>query len=353
MSKQVFSFFRAAIMLLSVLSFGCQSAIGQVAADAGKFTNPLLSSGPDPWVITWKGFYYYMNTTSESLTLWKTRDIADLRDAEKKVVWRPEAGKPWSHGTWAPELYRWGSKWYIYFAADEGKNESHRIYVVENSSDDPMQGEWTFKGKVSDSTDRWAIDADVFEVNGKHYMLWSGWKGEQNGEQDIFIARMSNPWTIDSPRTLLSAPTYDWERIDGRPHAAHVDVNEGPEALIHAGKVLVVYSGSGCWTDAYELGVLETSTGANLLDPASWRKYDHPFFKQDPKAGVYATGHNGFFRSLDGKQDWIIYHANSAPGQGCGGTRSPRMQPFTWNPDGTPNFGTPIPADQMLDKPGR
>jgi len=100
------------------------------------------------------------------------------------------------------------------------------------------------------------------------------------------------------------------------------------------------------------LGVLQASTGANLLDPGSWKKYDHPFFKQDPKAGVYATGHNGFFRSLDGKQDWIIYHANSAAGQGCGGTRSPRMQPFTWNPDGTPNFGTPIPAGQMLNKPG-
>ncbi|MDR3734590.1 MAG: family 43 glycosylhydrolase [Acidobacteriaceae bacterium] len=56
---------------------------------------------------------------------------------------------------------------------------------------------------------------------------------------------------------------------------------------------------------------------------------------------VFRTGHNGFFKSLDGKEDWIIYHANSAPGQGCGATRSPRIQRFTWNPDGTPNFGIP------------
>ena len=341
------------IAALMLLCWACvlPATHAQDAADSNKFANPLLPSGPDPWVITYKGYYYYMNTTGRNLTLWKTRDISDLRDAAKKVVWTPEPDKPWSKGVWAPELHRWGSKWYIYFAADAGKNDSHRIYVIENPADDPMEGQWTLKGKVSDSTDRWAIDADVFEVHGKHYMVWSGWQGDANGEQDIYIARMSNPWTIDSPRTMISSPIYAWEKVGDRPHAPHINVNEGPEGLVHGGHVFVVYSGSACWTDNYELGVVEASANANLLNRASWKKYDHPFFQQDPKAGVYGTGHNGFFRSLDGKQDWIIYHANSAPGQGCGGTRSPRMQPFTWNADGTPNFGTPVPSGQLLDKP--
>src|SRR5258708_6156184 len=35
----------------------------------------------------------------------------------------------------------------------------------------------------------------------------------------------------------------------------------------------------------------------------------------------------------------ILYHANSKPGRGCGWHRAPRAQPFTWNVDGTPNFG--------------
>jgi GH43 family beta-xylosidase len=117
--------------------------------------------------------------------------------------------------------------------------------------------------------------------------------------------------------------------------------------------VFVVYSASGCWTDNYALGDIETSTSADLLDPQSWTKFDHPFFQQDPTAGVYGTGHNGFFQSPDGKQDWIIYHANAAPGQGCGASRSPRIQPFTWNADGTPDFGRPVPAGQLLDKPSK
>jgi GH43 family beta-xylosidase len=260
-------------------------------------------------------------------------------------------GKQWSHGVWAPELHRWGNKWYIYFAADAGTNDSHRIYVVENPADDPMEGQWTLKGKVADSTDWWAIDADLFEVNGVHYLLWSGWKGETNGEQDIFIARMSNPWTIDSERTIISSPTFQWEKVGDRPRQ-HINVNEGPEALIHENRVFVFFSASGCWTDSYALGAMVASTTSNLLDPASWTKFDHPFLQQNPESGVFGPGHNSFFKSPDGKQDWIIYHANPGPNLGCGGKRSPRIQQFAWQADGTPSFGPPVRNGEALEKPG-
>ena len=95
--------------------------------DGNTFTNPLLKTGPDPWVIYWKGFYYYTNSTGANLTLRKTADITDLRHAETKAVWTPEPGHPWSKELWAPELHRWDNKWYIYFAADAGDNASHRI----------------------------------------------------------------------------------------------------------------------------------------------------------------------------------------------------------------------------------
>src|SRR5271165_3958085 len=95
------------------------------AAPAGEFRNPLLPSGPDPWVIAQDGVYYYTNSTGNNLTLWKTRDITDLAQAEKKVVWTPPASGPYSKELWAPELHRFDGKWYLYFAADDGRNESH------------------------------------------------------------------------------------------------------------------------------------------------------------------------------------------------------------------------------------
>jgi GH43 family beta-xylosidase len=354
--KLIKLFIRAASAL--VLMYSLADGPVQVAAQAAAapqgdtFTNPLLQTGPDPWVVWWHGFYYYSNSSGTNLTLRKTADITDLRNTERKIVWTPEPGHPWSKEIWAPELHRWGNKWYIYFAADAGQNASHRIYVVENDSDDPTEGTWTLKGKVSDSSDKWAIDATTFEVKGQHYLAWSGWKGDTDGEQDIFIAHMSNPWTIDSPRTLISEPTYEWEKHGDLP-GRHVNVNEGPEMLMHGNKIFIVFSASGCWTDFYSLGLTQAKVGANLLDAQNWQKIDHPFLSTDPKAGAFGPGHNGFFKSPDGKQDWIIYHANPKAGQGCGNFRSPRIQRFTWNGDGTPNFGTPASLDETLKKPAR
>jgi GH43 family beta-xylosidase len=331
--------------------FVCLTGLSQVPA-SDTFTNPLLPSGPDPWVYSWKGYYFFMATTQNNLTIWKTADITDLRHAEKKVIWVPEADKPWSKAIWAPELTRWNDKWYVYFAATDGSAQARRVYAIENSAEDPLDGSWIFRGKVADSTDRWAIDADVFEVNGTHYMLWSGWPGSDRGIQNIYIARMSNPWTFDSPRTLLSTPTYDWEKHSENPKSGQtVFVNEAPEALIHNGMVFVVFSASGCWTDEYELGLLGADSPSDLLATRSWKKYDQPFFRKDATAHAFGTGHNGFFKSPDGKEDWIIYHANPEAGQGCGAARSPRIQRFTWNSDGTPNFGVPQPTDVPLTKP--
>ena len=231
---------------------------------------------------------------------------------------------------------------------------THRIYVLENAASDPLGGSWTFKGKVSDATDRWAIDATVFESRGKAYMLWSGWEGAQDGEQRIYIARLKNPYTIGSKRVMIAAPTYTWEHVGDlleHPAIPHVDVNEGPEILEHGEDIFLVYSASGCWTDYYSLGVVRAKAGSDLLKASSWTKYDHPFFRQNREAKVFGPGHNGFFKSPDGKEDWIIYHANSESRAGCGDRRSPRMQKFTWNSDGTPDFGTPVAAGVPLQKP--
>ncbi len=325
--------------------------------NSGTFTNPLLQSGADPWVTEWQGNYYYMNTTGVNLTIWKTRDITDLRHAEVKVVWTPPASGPFSHEIWAPELHRLGNKWYIYFAADAGSNESHRLWVLENVSEDPLQGTWKMKGKLSDPEDRWAIDPTVFENNGSTYVVWSGWQGPTNGSQKLFIGKLENPWTLGSRAVMISTPELPWEKVGDLVKAnrideiPHVDVNEGPEILLHDGRIMLIYSASGCWTDYYELGMLTASANSDLLEPASWIKSSKSVFWESPEASAYGPGHNAFFKSPDQKEDWILYHANSGPGQGCGRERSPRAQPFTWRPDGTPNFGRPIPLHQKIRKP--
>lgn len=318
------------------------------------FKNPLFTSGPDPWIIFNKGWYYYSCSAGGRIILRKGRNLDDLKLSKEKVIWTPPAGTSWSKDLWAPELHFIDGIWYLYFAADDGYNKNHRIYVLENKSSDPMSASWEFMGKVADPSDKWAIDASVFEFRNKLYMVWSGWEGDINGQQNIYIAAMKDPLTITGKRTVISKPELAWETVGdlNNPNdVAHVNVNEGPVALLHRNRLFIVYSASGCWTDNYCLGMISYKGSGDLLDASSWSKSPYPVFSQKPENNAYAPGHNSFFKSPDGKEDWIIYHANPQPGQGCGRNRSPRAQKFTWNKDGTPRFGEPASIDKPIKLP--
>ncbi|MBF4464175.1 family 43 glycosylhydrolase [Flavobacterium sp. LC2016-12] len=320
------------------------------------FSNPLLPSGADPYSTYYKGYYYYTNTLGNRLVLWKTKDLSDLKNAESKTIWEAPKGTDYSAEIWAPEFHIINGKWYAYFAADNGDNNNHRMYVLENKASDPFKGKWEFKGKIAAKTDKWAIDGNVFEYKKQLYMIWAGWEGDTNGQQNIYIAKMKNPLEIEGDRVLISSPTHGWEThgaLNDPVNPPQVNVNEGPQFLQNGDKIFIVFSASGCWTDFYALGLLSFNGGDNLLDTTAWKKADEPIFKQSDKNKVYAPGHNSFFKSPDGKEDWILYHANSNPGEGCGNKRSPRMQKISWDANGFPVLGEPVSEETQLAIPSK
>lgn len=160
---------------------------------------------------------------------------------------------------------------------------------------------------------------------------WSGWEGDENVAQNIYVAHMSDPCTIDSERVCISVPEYAWEK-HGRP-----DVNEGPTVLQHGGKTFLVYSASGSWTDYYCLGML-TLVGDDPMDPDHWEKESRPDFQMD-EGVCYGPGHSSFSTAIDGSV-WMIYHGNLVSGSGWNG-RSVRISPVTFDENGTPDFGKP------------
>lgn len=324
------------------LCAGARGVIGRAGAET--FTNPLLPSGADPWVIRHDGYYYYTNTLGDRIALWRTRDITQLRRAEKKVIWRPPASGPDSASIWAPELHWIRGRWYVYFAASDRAHDddAHRhIFVLESRAKNPLTGPWRFRGMLR--TRYPGIDPTEFADGGHLYFVYSAYVGSHS---DLILARMVNPWTLSQHQVDIAHPTEPWEMRGGR------QILEGPEFLAGPrGERFIVYSASACWSDHYALGMLSAAPGARLLDPRSWTKSPVPVFHESAANGVYATGHNGFFESPDGKEDWIIYHANSAPHEGCGKDRSPRIQRFTWRPDGTPDFGIPVRTGVPLQAP--
>lgn len=325
------------------------------------YCNPLLDRGPDPWAILSGDTYYYMHTMQDSLVLWKTKDITDLKHAEKKTVWIPQDESNKYH-LWAPEIHRIDGKWYIYYAADDGDTDNHQLYVIENQNENPFDGEFVMKGRIStDQDNNWAIDGSVFENHGKLYMVWSGWQTRRidTEVQCIYIAEMENPWTLRSERVLISKPELEWERHyineEGWNPPYKIFVNEGPQPLKSPkGKYIhIAYSASGVWTPYYALGMLTARTDSDLLNPDNWTKSAEPVFKQLPEKGVYGTGHNSFFTSPDSTEYYILYHARDTQvdPEGQGDTRSPRAQKFVWNDKDFPVFGQPFSTGERLPKP--
>ncbi len=328
--------------------------LAPIAFSQERFTNPLLPSGADPWILQKDGYYYFTHTTGKNIVLYKSKNFADLPTSKQHIVWTPPATGMYSKQIWAPELHFIKGRWYFYFAADDGVNENHRMYVLVNKSKDPFTGNWELRGPIADASNKWAIDASVYKYRRKWYMAWSGWEGDVNGRQDIYLSRMKNPWTLKGKRVRISSPTLEWEThgdLNDPDNPPHVSVNEGPQWLRNGSHLFMVYSASGCWTDHYGLGLLTFTGKRNILDSAAWQKTPYPVFSTSITDSVFAPGHNSFFKSPDGKEDWLLYHANPAPGMGCGQARSPRAQPFTWNADGTPYFGKPVKAGVPLPVP--
>ncbi|MDQ0343755.1 family 43 glycosylhydrolase [Lederbergia wuyishanensis] len=304
-----------------------------------EFANPVNIAGADPHVMLHSdGYYYFTRTLGHRLDVWKSRTLTGIDLGERKTVWTTP---PHLRDIWAPEIHFINGKWYIYYTANTGCGDACRgIYVLENSSADPLEGEWVDKGKVN--TEYSGLDGTVFEHNGQMYFAYAAygnWSGQHGSA--IAIAQMSNPWTLSGENNILTYPEYEWEKKG-------MHVNEGAVILKRDDKIFLIFSGSACWEDDYAIGMLTTSVNSNLLDPASWSKSPEPLFSKSIENGVYGPGHNSFVQTKDGTEEWIVYHGNSAPGQGCG-ARPTRMQKITWNDDGTPNFG--VPTNGPLEVP--
>lgn len=335
-----------AAALLSAV--GCNKAL---IPEQASFMNPLLPVGPDPWVIQKDSFYYYMHTLGNRIELRKTRSMSRLERAKSKVIWTPPAVGPNSHHLWAPELHHLNDKWYIYYSAGPSVETGfQKLFVLENSSPDPMEGEWIDKGQIADYVeDIFAIDATVLQYQNKNYLIWSSRDPIGTTDQRLYCAEMRNPWTLSSRRVLISSPTLAWEKLYS---SFPKGVNEGPEILKNGkGKVFLVYSASECGTDDYNLGMLTLKDGGNPLKPSDWVKTQSPVLFANTASSAYGPGHCSFFKSPDGNEDWIIYHANSFPGQGCGNSRNPRIQKFTWDENGNPVFGQPVKIFKRLSRP--
>ncbi|MGW2092249.1 family 43 glycosylhydrolase [Promicromonospora sukumoe] len=322
----------AVALLIAATPFTSSAAVPpedpvRAAAVVNTFRNPVNPSA-DPSVIFHEGTYYAATTRGDRISIWRSPSIATLLAAPEEVVWR-DSDPTRNTQMWAPAFRHVGDRWYIYYTASDGVDSNHRMYVLESAGNSPM-GPYSFKAKIADFGE-YAIDGEPITHNGQDYFVWTGPGRGQGGPAQLYIARMTNPWTTTGGRVAIPA--------DG----GCTEVREGPTPLYRNGRTFLTYSTCDTGKPDYQLWMKSIANGADPMVPGNWVQHAGPVFSRNDATGVWGPGHHSFFRSPDGTEDWIAYHGKNTS-TNTYSFRTTRVQRFTWNADGTPNFGRPLAA---------
>lgn len=331
------------LFILALALSGCESK--QPIESKSKV---LFPGGKYPNIEKHNGMYHFIMQAPpvNTISIYSSTSLDSISSTSPKIVWEGKANK--MDNIWSSCLRRMGDRWYIYFEADNGNTDNHQIYVIENPNDNPTEGEWTLHGPIITNREwNFGIHPSTVIVNGKQYLLWSGWEHRrvEAETQCIFIAEMENPWTLKSERVMISQPEYEWERQwinpDGSRSAYPIFVNEDPEAFVSPDNknIVVAYSASGIWTRYNTLGIIYAPTSANLLDKASWTKMEEPQFR--PAANdttIFGSSNISVLTESDGATT-LLYQAKHL----VNGFEESDIyyKTITWDEQSLPVFGNP------------
>ena len=307
------------------------------------FRNPISpNSAADPFMtfdpVT--GYYYALFTCGSRLELFRSRHAGSIiTDGDSRVIYLPNGERDDIWGdVWAPEMHRGtNGKWYIY-TSGRMKNQpgpgTKRLFIMEGPSEDPFVGEWIFRGMPTPEI--FSIDPTVYTAPDGVQYLCSSRVDEKLG-QVLDICSLVNPYTCAKNAVTIAHAELDWELVE--PYVGRRAIVEGAFFLERQGRLFIIYSANGCWSDHYCLGVLE-HTGGELCNAANWKKHEKPLFVYGN--GLYGPGHASFFTSPDGTEVWCAYHGMKEHNETVTlAARYFNIQRVDFTPDGYPVMGLP------------
>ncbi len=322
--------------------------VPETPAEGKGFYNPLDPNrdNADPRVV-WcaaSGYYYGISTGNTSLTMFRARTLDDLfKRGESRVIYQASAeDDTWGY-LWAPELHYLDGHWYIYTSTHQSATDKgfKHVIVLSAKTDDPFDG---FVLGAHINHDIYAIDPTVKYWKGKLYICYS----YIDGQQKLAIQAMKSPTEVEGDFTVIAQAEYPWELVP--PYTGRSAINEGAFFVERDGRLFIIYSGNGCWSDDYILGILEL-VGDDILSADAWLKDDEPVLVRGN--GNYGPGHATFFESPDGKEYWISMH--------CLHDHNPSVTPMVrhchcqkvyFDETGFPHIGMPVSKDLYYPLPG-
>ena len=337
---------------------------------------------PDPQVYVEDGTYYIVGTDDSSscryIPCYYTTDFVNY---EKKNIYNPASFSGcWENKSsptiYAPEMYKVGEKYYLYYSAVEASSGKRRNSVVwadtplgpyEPIVNDDVDGLHNALFKYDETSA--VLDSTLFvDDDGSMYMYYS-WS---TFEQRIFGVKLTSPYEADwETRKLIveaGKVNNESEQKEMSWEFAYRDgynaIAEGPFMLKSKGKYYMTYSINGCWNKYYDIcyAVSDSPLGlfekpykdgdyySNLLlgVPCSNKEGDEIFDKWSGFAS--GTGHHCFFKI--GEQIMIGYHAHKNRNYNSSSSgwvaRYFAMDPVYFLEDGTPFVNGPSWSPQPL-----
>lgn len=244
----------------------------------------------DPYILLEDGVYYAYGThaddgievySSRNLKQWKYEGLALHKNNTTQSRW-----------FWAPEVYRLGDKYYMYYSANE------RLYVA--TADSPVgpfrqQGGQMMKDVIGD---KFSIDSHIFfDDDGSAWMFCV----LIDDGLCIWQVQLDKDYVTPIPSTLkkcISVSSAKWENIWPR-------VNEGPNVVKHNGRYYLTYSANSYESQDYAIGyaTADSITG-------KWTKYEgNPILHR--YKDLVGVGHHTLFRDKRGRLR-IAFHAHQS-----------------------------------------
>lgn len=274
----------------------------------------------DPAIVkTDDGTYYVVSTDVKvggaprpGLMVRKSKDLIHWQWVGHVFDGVPEEARAWTGGPtlWAPDVKKFGDKYYLYYASSTFGSNTSFIGVATSSS---MEGPWTDEGEViktgaGDAPN--AIDPNiVVDADGNPWFVYGSFFG------GIYVA------PLDPQTGKLKEPGFG-KRIAARDPATESGAVEGPYIVYQpALKKYFLFVSYDSLSSDYNVRVGRSDSiegpyldynGRDMADTA----YDPQFdvgtkilggYKFGDTEGWVAPGHNSILQ--DGDNDYIVHHA--------------------------------------------
>lgn len=269
------------LFIISLVVSGCQNNQPTITEE------PKISLVPlgDPFIMLYDNMYYAYGTNAEDgIEVYTSNDLNKWKKEAKLALHKNDTWA--SRWFWAPEVYNVNGKFYMYFSGDE--------HIGVAVSDSPL-GPFKQEDKKAMLDSEKAIDNSLFiDDDGKAYLFFDRF----NDGLNIWVAELNDDLLSIKAETMHPCihVSQAWEEVWPR-------VNEGPFVIKRNGLYYMTYSANSYESPFYGIGY---ATADNIM--GEWTKYsENPIFQKP--GDLVGVGHGATFTDKEGNLR-IVFHAH-------------------------------------------